>query len=186
MAIFAVLHVGAFTYKDYVPDDKSKTTRRWKLVVDAFNFFDFIREFWKACKWLFVGRKLPETNDFEFVEDDGMINFLKASYRSKYGVEGGEPASLPVRESPANGNKADSTFVFPWAITVDNASDIDLSDLSNLADPSEPKMRVLLTRSRSNSTRNASAGPRSPKSGSNTPSPDEVAFGVALGVPAGK
>lgn len=149
MAIFAVLHISAFTYKVYVPEDRSKTTHRWKLVVDAFNFIDFIREFWKACTWIVVGRKRTDSNEFEFVEDDGMISFLKASYRQKYGIDVSEPASSPPDTGSSHGG-----FVFPWAVTIDKNSQIDLTELPK---PSEPKMRVLTTRSRSNSVRKPTA-----------------------------
>lgn len=153
MAIFAVLHISAFTYKVYVPEDRSRTTQRWKLVVDAFNFVDFVREFWKACKWILIGRKKPETNEFEFVEDDGMISFLKASYRSKYGIEVADKPNKHSQATSREGSTAHPTFVFPWAVTLDKDSKIDLRDLPS---PSEPKMRVLLTRSRSSSVKNSS------------------------------
>lgn len=53
MAFLSVLHIFAFSYKEYVPEDKCRTTARWDLIVDAFNPKDLSVEFWRSSKWVF-------------------------------------------------------------------------------------------------------------------------------------
>lgn len=168
MAIFAVLHISAFTYKVYIPEDKTKTTYRWKLVVDAFNFLDFVREFTKACKWVFSDRKRFDPDGFDIESDDAIYNELRLKRLRKCKAK---PHSMSVA-IPMLGHIVDPVLLRPEPVSISNRSvvpsrkdqernssfSVDETDGLAAAYPSypSPKLRVLQTRTRSPSVSNSS------------------------------
>jgi hypothetical protein len=64
MAVFAVMHVFAFSYKEYVVPKDLRTHDSyqggflgWKAIMKAFNPYEFVKAFARGMKWLFIGRK---------------------------------------------------------------------------------------------------------------------------------
>lgn len=157
MAIFAVLHISAFTYRDYIPEDHTKTTHRWQLIVDAFNFVDFIKEFWRACRWVSVGRKHPDLDNLEYDAEDGIYNHFKmASFEDRKSPVVAN-FSLPHRSrsvissevKPHQRTHVMAGLLMPLSVAVTTDSHRLTEDDSVLAPPR--RLRVLHTRSRSNS-----------------------------------
>lgn len=160
MAIFAVMHISAFTYKDYVPADKSKTCHRWRLIVDAFNVFDFVREFIQACKWVFHGRRRFDPDGFDVERDDAIYERLRASRMRQTTRDWCSVATIvPMVNKTAipdlglqlptcKATSEESTSIFGQRSLK---TELELVD-ENIEGPyPPPKLRVLQTRSRASS-----------------------------------
>ena len=53
MAIFAILHLDAYSYKAYI----GERTPRYHLLLDTVNLSDYVLEFWRASRWVLYTRQ---------------------------------------------------------------------------------------------------------------------------------
>jgi hypothetical protein len=49
---FAIMHTYAFPYREYRPNERVKTKKWWKGLVDALNPIDFIKEIWYGAVYM--------------------------------------------------------------------------------------------------------------------------------------
>lgn len=156
MAIFAVMHIFAYTYRDYMPEDHTKVTQRWKLIVDAFNCWDMLKDFYKAVKWLFVGRTRVDQKLQDLTKAEGlyshfnMMPMQSATRISK--VDSDHPKAAHAAQT-ALPRKAVllSPLLSPLSIAL-RFPEVTTEDTPKYEGP-PPRLRVLTTRCRSESAK---------------------------------
>lgn len=104
MVIFAFLHIKAFTYLIYRPQDHTRTTSRWRAFVDVIDFRDWARQMKESSRYIYAKSRGREMTVVEDIRSDKYLHLAEA-----LGKERAEALQLEV-----NKEKEDTATPIPW------------------------------------------------------------------------
>jgi len=88
MAIFAVFHIFAYSWRPYLISGGTTASYQggvlgWKAFLDAFNVLDIVQELIRAWQWVFTGKD-RRMDKVERPEDDNKLGEDTPSVQAKY------------------------------------------------------------------------------------------------------
>ncbi|CAO1622203.1 unnamed protein product [Sympodiomycopsis kandeliae] len=104
MVIFAFLHIKAFTYLIYRPQDHSRTTGRWRALLDVIDFRDWARQMKESSRYVYARSRGREFTVVEDIRADKHRHLAEA-----LGKERAEALRLEI-----DAEKEEGAVKVPW------------------------------------------------------------------------